>query len=55
VLNIVNVPVEPDDAMPEAAFRLGTAGPGGLTGCITYSMEFLGRPFQAGPWSLAET
>jgi NAD(P)-dependent dehydrogenase (short-subunit alcohol dehydrogenase family) len=35
--------------------RLSTAGPGDLTGFITYNMEFLGRPVQEGPWSLAET
>ncbi len=50
-----NVPVEPDDAMPEAALMLCGAPPGEITGRITYSMESLGRPFVEGPWSLAET
>jgi citronellol/citronellal dehydrogenase len=50
-----NVPVEPDDAMPEAALRLCSAAPGTVTGRIAYSMESLGRPFTEGPWSLAGT
>jgi citronellol/citronellal dehydrogenase len=50
-----SVPVEPDDAMPEAALRLCTAPPGAITGRIAYSMELLGRPFTEGPWSLAGT
>jgi citronellol/citronellal dehydrogenase len=50
-----NVPVEPDDAMPEAALMLCAAPPGEITGRIAYSMELLGRPFAEGPWSLAAT
>jgi citronellol/citronellal dehydrogenase len=50
-----NVPVEPDDAMPDAALRLCSAPPGAITGRIVYSMELLGRPFTEGPWSLAGT
>jgi citronellol/citronellal dehydrogenase len=50
-----NAPVEPDDAMPEAALVLCTAPPGEITGRIAYSMELLGRPFAEGPWSLAAT
>jgi citronellol/citronellal dehydrogenase len=47
-----NTPVEPDDAMPEAALVLCA---GQDTGRITYSMELLGRPFTEGPWALAKT
>lgn len=47
--------VEPDDAMPEAALRLCTGEPGNLTGQVTYSMEFLGRPFTEKAWLLDET
>lgn len=50
-----DVPVEPDDAMPEAALLLCSAPPGAITGRIAYSMELLGRPFIEGPWSLAGT
>jgi citronellol/citronellal dehydrogenase len=50
-----NAPVEPDDAMPEAALLLCSAPPGEITGRIAYSMELLGRPFTEGPWSLAGT
>jgi citronellol/citronellal dehydrogenase len=50
-----DVPVEPDDAMPEAALRLCSTPAGTLTGQIAYSMELLGRPFTEGPWSLAGT
>jgi len=50
-----NAPVEPDDAMPEAALRLCAAPPGEVTGRVAYSMELLGQPFAEGPWSLAET
>jgi citronellol/citronellal dehydrogenase len=50
-----DVPVEPDDAMPEAALHLCTTPPGAVTGRIAYSMELLGRPFVEGPWSLAGT
>jgi NAD(P)-dependent dehydrogenase (short-subunit alcohol dehydrogenase family) len=47
-----NVPVEPDDAMPEAALVLCTTS---ATGRLAYSMDVLERPFGEGPWSLAET
>jgi citronellol/citronellal dehydrogenase len=50
-----DVPVEPDDAMPEAALQLCTTPAGAVTGRIAYSMELLGRPFVEGPWSLAST
>lgn len=50
-----SVPVEPDDAMPEAALRLCSAPPGAVTGLVTYSMAYLGRPFTEGPWALAAT
>jgi citronellol/citronellal dehydrogenase len=49
-----NVPVEPDDAMPEAALLL-CHGPSSMTGRLAYSMDVLDRPFVEGPWSLAET
>ena len=48
------VPVEPDDAMPDAALILCTGVPD-ATGRLAYSMDVLGRPFVEGPWSLAET
>src|SRR5260370_19102380 len=48
-----NVPVEPDDAMPDATLLLCTAPPGAITGRIAYSMELLCPPFIEGPWSLA--
>ena len=48
-------PVEPDDAMAEAALRLCTAAPGVPTGTIAYSMELLGRPLPDGPWALSGT
>jgi NAD(P)-dependent dehydrogenase (short-subunit alcohol dehydrogenase family) len=50
-----NVPVEPDDAMPETALLLCTCSPGEVTGRIAYSMELLGQPFTEGPWSVADT
>lgn len=50
-----NAPVEPDDAMAEAALALCTPPPGAVTGRITYSMESLGRPFAEGPWALSAT
>lgn len=50
-----NAPVEPEDAMPEAAFRLCSAPPAEVTGRIAYSMESLGRPFPVGPWALSAT
>jgi citronellol/citronellal dehydrogenase len=49
------VPVEPDDAMPDAAVALCSDPPGAVTGRIAYSMEVLGRPFTEGPWALAAT
>lgn len=54
-----NAPVEPDDAMADAALRLCCASsgepPGGVTGRIAYSMDLLGRPFPDGPWALSAT
>ena len=54
-----NAPVEPDDAMADAALRLCGASsgepPGGVTGRIAYSMDLLGRPFPDGPWALPAT
>ncbi|WP_073252106.1 SDR family NAD(P)-dependent oxidoreductase [Cryptosporangium aurantiacum] len=50
-----NTPVEPDDAMAEAALLLCTAPAGQVTGRIEYSMELLGRPFPLGPWALSAT
>jgi NAD(P)-dependent dehydrogenase (short-subunit alcohol dehydrogenase family) len=50
-----NAPVEPDDAMAEAALRLCTEPSGAATGQITYSMNLLGRPFTEGPWALSAT
>lgn len=50
-----NAPVEPDEAMAEAALQLCSTPAGQTTGRIVYSMEFLGRPFPEGPWSLALT
>ena len=50
-----NAPVEPDDAMAEAALLLCSAPPGEVTGRIAYSMELLGRPFADGPWALPAT
>ncbi|MBO0852364.1 MAG: SDR family oxidoreductase [Nocardia sp.] len=49
-----NVPVEPDDAMAEAAALLCDSRSED-TGRITYSMELLGRPFPDGPWALSAT
>ena len=49
-----NAPVEPDDAMAEAALVLCDA-PSAGTGRIAYSMELLGRPFPDGPWALSAT
>jgi NAD(P)-dependent dehydrogenase (short-subunit alcohol dehydrogenase family) len=49
------VPVEPDDAMPEAALVLCTTAPGTVTGRLVYSMDVLGRDFTEGPWALAAT
>jgi NAD(P)-dependent dehydrogenase (short-subunit alcohol dehydrogenase family) len=48
-----NTPVEPDDAMAEAALAL--CGPEAGTGRIVYSMDLLGRPFREGPWALSAT
>jgi NAD(P)-dependent dehydrogenase (short-subunit alcohol dehydrogenase family) len=50
-----NAPVEPDDAMAEAALRLCTSDPETVTGRIGYSMDVLGRPFREGPWALSAT
>jgi NAD(P)-dependent dehydrogenase (short-subunit alcohol dehydrogenase family) len=62
-----NAPVEPDDAMADAALRLCCACPGAspraspgappgeVTGRIAYSMDLLGRPFPDGPWALSAT
>jgi NAD(P)-dependent dehydrogenase (short-subunit alcohol dehydrogenase family) len=50
-----NAPVEPDDAMAEAALVLCSAPPGTVTGRIAYSMDLLGRPFAEGPWALSAT
>jgi citronellol/citronellal dehydrogenase len=50
-----NAPVEPDEAMAEAALQVCTTPPGSMTGRIVYSMEFLGRPFPDGPWALSKT
>lgn len=50
-----NAPVEPDEAMAEAALRACSAPPATMTGRIVYSMEFLGRPFPEGPWSVSMT
>ncbi|MCX4092562.1 SDR family NAD(P)-dependent oxidoreductase [Nocardia sp. alder85J] len=50
-----NAPVEPDDAMPEAALVLCTSDPATVTGRIVYSMEVLGRPFTDGPWAVSAT
>ena len=50
-----NAPVEPDDAMAEAALRLVLADPAEVTGRIVYSMEYLGRPLPDGPWALSGT
>jgi len=54
-----NAPVEPDDAMADAALWLCGAFPGAppgeVTGRIAYSMDLLGRPFPDGPWALPAT
>ena len=50
-----NAPVEPSEAMHEAALRLCTAPPGAVTGCIVYSMEHLGHDWPDGPWALPAT
>ena len=50
-----NALVEPDDAMAEAALAFCRAPAGALSGRIDYSMQFLGRPFPAGPWALSAT
>ena len=50
-----DVPVEPDDAMADAALVLCSAAPGAMTGRIVYSMELLGRPLPDGPWALSAT
>lgn len=50
-----NAPVEPDEAMAEAAVRVCSTPPAAMTGRIVYSMEFLGRPFPDGPWALSKT
>jgi NAD(P)-dependent dehydrogenase (short-subunit alcohol dehydrogenase family) len=50
-----NAPVEPDEAMAEAALEICRTPPGTMTGRIVYSMEFLGRPFPDGPWALSMT
>jgi NAD(P)-dependent dehydrogenase (short-subunit alcohol dehydrogenase family) len=46
-----NAFVEPDTAMPDAAVALCTGSPGVLTGRITYSLEFFGRPVPVGAWA----
>ena len=48
-----DTPVEPDDAMAEAAVLLCNSTED--TGRIAYSMELLGRPFPEGPWALSAT
>jgi citronellol/citronellal dehydrogenase len=50
-----NTPVEPDDAMAQAALSICRTQPGEMTGRICYSMDVLDRPFTEGPWSLAGT
>jgi NAD(P)-dependent dehydrogenase (short-subunit alcohol dehydrogenase family) len=50
-----NAPVEPDEAMADAAVLVCGTGPGAMTGRIVYSMELLGRPFPDGPWALSMT
>jgi NAD(P)-dependent dehydrogenase (short-subunit alcohol dehydrogenase family) len=50
-----NTPVEPDDAMAQAALALVSTPPGTVTGRIVYSMDLLGRPFTEGPWALSAT
>jgi NAD(P)-dependent dehydrogenase (short-subunit alcohol dehydrogenase family) len=50
-----NAPVEPDEAMADAALLLCSTAPGTMTGRIAYSMELLGRPFPEGPWALSMT
>ncbi len=50
-----NAPVEPDEAMADAAFMLCSTAPGEMTGRIVYSMDVLGRPFPEGPWALSAT
>lgn len=50
-----NAPVEPDEAMPDAALLVCRTAPGAMTGRIVYSMEVLGRPFPDGPWALSMT
>ncbi|WP_210717336.1 SDR family NAD(P)-dependent oxidoreductase [Amycolatopsis acididurans] len=50
-----NAPVEPGDAMADAALRLCTSAPDTATGQIVYSMESFGRPFPDGPWALSAT
>jgi NAD(P)-dependent dehydrogenase (short-subunit alcohol dehydrogenase family) len=47
-----NVPVEPDNWMPDAAYALTLTRD---TGRIRYSNEVLGEPFVEGPWALSET
>jgi NAD(P)-dependent dehydrogenase (short-subunit alcohol dehydrogenase family) len=50
-----NAPVEPDEAMADAAVLVCGTGPGAMTGRIVYSMELLGRPFPDGPWAFSMT
>jgi citronellol/citronellal dehydrogenase len=50
-----NAPVEPDDAMADAAVLLCGTASGTVTGRIVYSMDLLGRQFPDGPWSLSAT
>ncbi|WP_426574455.1 SDR family NAD(P)-dependent oxidoreductase [Aquihabitans sp. McL0605] len=50
-----NAPVEPDEAMADAALELCSGAPGAVTGQIVYSMDLLGRPFTEGPWAIADT
>jgi NAD(P)-dependent dehydrogenase (short-subunit alcohol dehydrogenase family) len=50
-----NAPVEPPEAMPDAALVLCTSPPDTVTGRIAYSMELLGKPFPDGPWALSAT
>jgi NAD(P)-dependent dehydrogenase (short-subunit alcohol dehydrogenase family) len=50
-----DTPVEPDEAMADAALELCRAPAGAVTGRIAYSMEMLGRPLPDGPWALSAT
>ncbi|WP_007508207.1 SDR family NAD(P)-dependent oxidoreductase [Pseudofrankia saprophytica] len=50
-----NAPVEPDEAMAQAALALVATPAGAVTGRIVYSMDLLGRPFPDGPWAVSAT